>query len=127
MWKCWCVVFLYPLLLLIEYYAQDSSKEVVLHRKHVIRVNVIGIALLGNGFLILGYERLRGSHKSFSVNIDEESKSDVLGATSRLIIRKFPGISKALNNLEIDKHGSINIWNFGYRHIIDVGFLFSIQ
>jgi hypothetical protein len=56
--------------------------------------------------------------------LTDAQKQQVQKALTQLITQKFPGMNYVFTGKEFNANGSIKTWNFGYRYLIHIGFLF---
>ncbi|MCU7549400.1 DUF3575 domain-containing protein [Chitinophagaceae bacterium LB-8] len=78
----------------------------------------LDFVLIGPGF---GYYKINAKIKS---DLSQAQKEELRGAIKDLITEKFPGLNNILANKNFDNEGDIRTWNFGYRYIIHIGYVF---
>ena len=57
-------------------------------------------------------------------DLTDAQKQQLQKGITQLITQKFPGMNYVLSDKQLDANGDLKTWNFGYRYIIHIGFLF---
>jgi len=63
-------------------------------------------------------------HSTIQNTLSEAAKKQVQSAVTQLISQRFPGMNYVLSDKQFDASGSIRTWDFGYRYIVHLGFVF---
>ena len=57
-------------------------------------------------------------------NLSEDDRQQLREALEQLISQKFPGMNYVFSDHHFDANGLVDTWNFGFRYIIHIGFVF---
>lgn len=57
-------------------------------------------------------------------NLSENDRQQLREALEQLISQKFPGMNYVFSDHKFDANGLVDTWNFGFRYIIHIGFVF---
>ena len=78
----------------------------------------LDFVLIGPG--ISSYKLTAKYEGSFS----EKDRERLHKAIEQLITQKFPGMNFVLGDKELNANGLVDTWDFGFRYLIHIGFLF---